>query len=281
MKIQEIVRELEFNRGFFPRKAVLEAIAKCEQITPELLSILEYARRNIHRLCGTEAYMAHIYALYLLAQFREKAAYPLIVGFFSIPGEITLDVTGDVVTEDLGRILASVSHGDMSLMEKLIENESANEYVRGAALKGMLTLVACGVHSREEVLSYCLSLFRAKIAREPSHVWDCLVSYSTDLYPGEVIEDIKVAFEEGLVDESYIDLDWVKERLALGKAKVLENLRARRGCTFIEDTIYEMEMWACFKAQNPHRETRRRVGRNEPCPCGSGRKYKYCCGSTD
>jgi hypothetical protein len=21
----------------------------------------------------------------------------------------------------------------------------------------------------------------------------------------------------------------------------------------------------------------RRVGRNEPCPCGSGRKYKHCC----
>jgi uncharacterized protein len=23
----------------------------------------------------------------------------------------------------------------------------------------------------------------------------------------------------------------------------------------------------------------RKVGRNEPCPCGSGRKYKRCCGS--
>lgn len=22
-----------------------------------------------------------------------------------------------------------------------------------------------------------------------------------------------------------------------------------------------------------------KVGRNEPCPCGSGRKYKHCCGS--
>jgi len=21
------------------------------------------------------------------------------------------------------------------------------------------------------------------------------------------------------------------------------------------------------------------VGRNEPCPCGSGKKYKRCCGS--
>ena len=22
----------------------------------------------------------------------------------------------------------------------------------------------------------------------------------------------------------------------------------------------------------------RKIGRNEPCPCGSGKKYKYCCG---
>ena len=24
----------------------------------------------------------------------------------------------------------------------------------------------------------------------------------------------------------------------------------------------------------------RKIGRNEPCPCGSGKKYKRCCGST-
>lgn len=31
---------------------------------------------------------------------------------------------------------------------------------------------------------------------------------------------------------------------------------------------------------NPKGEPRRvvKVGRNEPCPCGSGRKYKVCCG---
>ena len=27
-------------------------------------------------------------------------------------------------------------------------------------------------------------------------------------------------------------------------------------------------------AFNPHR----RVGRNDPCPCGSGKKFKKCCG---
>jgi len=23
----------------------------------------------------------------------------------------------------------------------------------------------------------------------------------------------------------------------------------------------------------------KKVGRNDPCPCGSGKKYKYCCGA--
>lgn len=32
---------------------------------------------------------------------------------------------------------------------------------------------------------------------------------------------------------------------------------------------------------NPHHEPRRvdKVGRNDPCPCGSGKKYKKCCGA--
>lgn len=27
-------------------------------------------------------------------------------------------------------------------------------------------------------------------------------------------------------------------------------------------------------------KTEAKVGRNDPCPCGSGRKYKHCCGRT-
>ncbi len=31
--------------------------------------------------------------------------------------------------------------------------------------------------------------------------------------------------------------------------------------------------------QQPVTRTEPRVGRNDPCPCGSGRKYKRCCGA--
>ncbi len=33
------------------------------------------------------------------------------------------------------------------------------------------------------------------------------------------------------------------------------------------------------KKKQPSRRTQPKVGRNEPCPCGSGKKYKKCCGS--
>ncbi|MBE6032925.1 MAG: hypothetical protein E7224_07025, partial [Clostridiales bacterium] len=29
----------------------------------------------------------------------------------------------------------------------------------------------------------------------------------------------------------------------------------------------------------PVRKTAPEVGRNDPCPCGSGKKYKKCCGA--
>jgi uncharacterized protein len=47
-----------------------------------------------------------------------------------------------------------------------------------------------------------------------------------------------------------------------------------------------LQMIAAFWRQPdqgfPRREPMRsaKVGRNEPCPCGSGRKFKKCCGAT-
>jgi preprotein translocase subunit SecA len=40
----------------------------------------------------------------------------------------------------------------------------------------------------------------------------------------------------------------------------------------------EMEMRAEAPRPMPARRDGQKVGRNDPCPCGSGRKYKKCCG---
>lgn len=55
--------------------------------------------------------------------------------------------------------------------------------------------------------------------------------------------------------------------------------------------LYELPEWDGILAEEKRREIARRyraegvfvraereIGRNEPCPCGSGKKYKACCG---
>lgn len=280
MNIEEIIERLKFYDGTFPRQALKEAMARREQITPVLLQILEEAAHNIEDVYEQEDYMAHIYAMFLLAQFREKRAYPLVVDFFSAPGDISLEATGNVVTEDLAQILASVCCGDVSLIRQLAENEAADEYVRNAALESLVYLVAAGQMAREDVLAYYKSLFESGLPKQPSHFWNGLVSCCTDLYPEEVYPQIEQAFEDDLIDESFIDLDFVDGQLALGREEVLARLQDDR-YRLVENTIEELEWWDCF--QPPARQQpivrKQKIGRNEPCPCASGKKYKKCCGT--
>ena len=237
--------------------------------------------------------MAHIYAMFLLAQFREKRAYPLIVNLFSHPGDTSDNIAGDFVCEDLPRVPASVCHGDTTPIKQLIENRDADEYVRDAGLRVLLILVLHGKKTREEILKYHKSLFRGKLEREPSMVWNGLISCCCDLYPKEVYEDIKKAYEEFLVDPIFITLNDVKDILNKGEDKMLNRLKDDIHYKFIDDTLSEMEWWACFQPEKKvktkplkslstkakSKKKRKKIGRNDPCPCGSGKKYKKCCGS--
>ncbi|MDZ4799713.1 MAG: DUF1186 domain-containing protein [Bryobacteraceae bacterium] len=299
MEIADILRSIEGVTGRFERAAVDAAVARREEITPELLRILEHTVDHAPQVDAEGDYMAHLYAMFLLAQFRETRAYPLIVRFASLPGNLLESLCGDFITEDLGQVLASVCGGDLSGIQSLIENEDTNEWVRGAALSSLVTLVAAGQTSRDEIVSYFASLFRGKLERQWSHTWDCLVSYTSDLYPAELIDDIERAYNEGLVDPGYIRFDGVKRDLAAGKDRVLARLATDSHRRLVDDTVAEMQWWACFRDGNrkdasgsdqaaspkPDAESSQfiratpKVGRNEPCPCGSGKKHKKCCGT--
>jgi hypothetical protein len=246
--------------------------------------------------------MPHLYAMLLLAQFRETRAYPLVVRFALLPGDVQYSLSGDFITESLGQVLASVCGGDLAGIQSLIENESADEWARGAALSGLVTLVASGQKSRDEIVSYFAGLFGGKLRRQWSHVWDKLVSCSSDLYPEELLDDIGQAYEEGLVDPGYIGFDDVKRDMAAGRDRILARLSDNPHRRLVSDTVAEMGWWACFREDSanrakstgqtsvnsglnraaplaPIKREAPKIGRNERCPCGSGRKYKKCCGA--
>jgi len=76
-----------------------------------------------------------------------------------------------------------------------------------------------------------------------------------------------------------------KVSLAFDKANLYKNMVAAKA-----DWLYELPMWENIfdeeTRKNLYLEQKKsgtvvvgkKVGRNEPCPCGSGKKYKHCCG---
>ncbi len=253
MEITEILRRFERVAGRFPRAAVEEAVARREEIVPELLRILEETVDRAEQLSAEHGYMAHLYAMFLLAQFRETRAYPLIVRFASLPDDVLDSLGGDFVTENLGQVLASVCGGELEGIQSVIENEGADQWARSAGLSSLVALAAAGQKTREEILTYFAYLFRGKLAREYSHVWDMLVSCSSDLYPGELIDDIERAYRDGLVDPGFVSLASVRRDLAAGRVRVLSKLAADPHSRLVNDTVKEMEWWACFRTRRPAR----------------------------
>jgi len=295
MNVDQILAQLQRNEGYFAKDAILEAVVHREEMIPALLNVLRDVANNPEPYAADPETMILSYAIYLLALFRESRAYPLLVQIFSMPGEMPFDLVGDTVTEGLGSILACVSDGDISGMTLLIENEQANPYVRSAAMRGLLTLVACGKCTREKIVAYFHALFQ-KLERTPGEAWDALACRCADLWPGELMDDLRSAWEEALISPGMINWEDIEAWHARGKESCLQYMKQRY--TLITDVVKEMAWWACFDKDRkfthrekiagvpeafftgmplPTRRTEPKVGRNDPCPCGSGKKYKKCC----
>lgn len=304
MEIPEILKALERYDEKHPRRALRQAMEQKEAITPHLLEALRYAREQGTNLPAD--YMLHTWAMYLLAQFRETRACPLIIDLMDFPSDVLEHLHGDFITEDLERILASVCGEDTSLIEQLAERPDADEYVRDAAVGALVILAATGRRSREETLEYLRHLFRTAQAPAGSFFWSGLVWNAMALYPEGLMEEIKQAFDRGLVEETFISFDEIENTLARGKDAVLAELAGNSRMRLIEDTVLETEWWASYQEPPswkavtqstsiaptargalaapyslPHYPLPAHVGpkpgRNDPCPCGSGRKYKKCC----
>ncbi len=302
MTIEEILKALEHTDRKFPHEAMEQAVAQKAEITPHLLRILERVADHPEEFLEQKS-APHLYALFLLAQFREKQAYSLIVRVASLPPKTVDGLLGDTITGGLPKILASVCGGDVSLITQLAENRDAEEFVRGSALSSLLALVVSGDKSREEVMSYYASLLEGKLDKDDSdYLWSRVVSCATDLYPDEVYDKIKTAFDEDLIDTLVIGLDDVDKKLAVGKEATMAALHKNKHRHLVDSAIGEIDWWYWYK--EPDQKTSQakglrdltpghlsekepptpykageKIGRNDPCPCGSGKKYKKCHGA--
>ncbi len=311
LDLETILSELDADyTGKLPERAIREAQRRSDEMVPHLISLITKATKAVEA-GGLPAGNGHLYALYLLTEFRAKESLDAIIEAVSLPGDGPFDLFGDAVTEDLGRVLAVLASDRPEIVDTLIAKPSLNEYVRWQAAGTYLYWVRDGHWTREEAVQRLRRRLVAATKHGDSEVATGLVDELVAYSPHEAREEIKDAFRLGLIDESVVGEECVDRSIAEGELRFQQELESCRP-TSIEDTVEELRWWACFQesdqpdltsnlhspptvfedddwnshldAKSPwesgttvHQDTPR-VGRNEPCPCGSGKKYKKCCG---
>ncbi len=70
------------------------------------------------------------------------------------------------------------------------------------------------------------------------------------------------------------------EKLEEAVAESNENEKATTEGAITGDTLEAMKRMGYFRKTRPIERDNKKIGRNDPCPCGSGKKYKNCCLNT-
>ncbi len=299
MSAEDVLRTLAADPPDGCAEALASADAHREALVGPLLGALE---RGIADPIGAskEDASTFSYALYLLAKWREPRAYSYVLRWLSLPEEEPFDIAGDIVTQDGARILAAVCDGHLEPIKALILNRQADEYGRSAGVTALALLAAWAEVPRAQIIDCLLWLAREGVEREPSAVWDSLAADCADIEALEVFPELRRAYDDALIDPRSVGRSELEAVEAMPRGEMVQRTRDRH--TPIDDVVAATAWWdrrsrdtdpdddlpeddddgdslggEYAEINEPYRAPAK-VGRNEPCPCGSGKKYKKCCG---
>lgn len=277
MKPAEILLQLERASHGLPKEALHHALLQRDALEPRLLEALRDSPQQL-RSRGSD-WTLHTFALYLTATWRTPEALPLIVDFFAWPGQLPGELTGDFITEHLARVLASVAHGRLEPLKRLVADPDIDDYTRSAAIDAAVIMHLTGQLPEGAAGAWLAELAAGDLDDEMGTVWGELALACANLSVVASRDDIEQAFRSGLIDEQDIRLDEFLDALA-DPGSVEEIKSPEWAVRLVEDPVDLLSLfgWEPEEPAGPSSPpTPPQPGRNDPCPCGSGRKFKHCC----
>ncbi len=291
-----------------PHAALRHAVDRWAEVGTTLLATLQDVADGADRTDRTNDIL--FFGIYLMAQLCEtRAFHPLCA--VAADGERIVELIGDGVTEDLSLILTRTYDDDPAPLRTLIEAADASEYARNAALDSLAWLTATGRIDRRDTARYLRDLFTTLRPQNDCFVWVGWQSAIAHLGLDELVPLVEQAFASGWIDRGVMELDDFQSdlnaaRQAAEPTAVFEpNIRDDGR---LDDAVRHLSDWDAFRPEDdpmpkqdgympipaaapqlavaapqrpmnaaPLRKPKSAVGRNDPCPCGSGKKFKKCC----
>jgi hypothetical protein len=262
--LNELLIELR-QAGEVPDRALLDRIKAHGEATVPALIEMALDETLHHAPSDSPAIWAPLHAIQLLGEIgAPRAIEPLL----SLVDWIDDDYLGQILPAAFGGIGAPA----VAPLRALLFDRGRNVWARGRAADSLSKIGQGHPEVRSEVLSALVTcLGRDKAQGPDDRILNALaVCELLALKAVEAAPAIRQAFREDRVDTSIVDFDYALDELGLSPERPV---RARQlAWPGPEQPIH---------AQGPGATTPRRavkIGRNAPCPCGSGKKYKKCHG---
>ncbi len=218
--------------------------------------------------------------LHLLAEKADTASFPDLCALMQDTERSDL-VLGDQIIESGAALLVSTFDGDPAPLLRLAEDPKADSAIRGDALLALGYLARTGKLAESAAYQMLARLPARLLPREQGYIWFSWARTVAALGFAGLAGEAEAIFSQNLIDPQLMtladfweDLREAREQPGTMPERLWDGLGPVGSAI---DWLDAPEQDTAPELPEPVRNPLRNVGRNDPCPCGSGKKHKKCC----
>jgi uncharacterized protein len=276
-----------------PEEALRRAMADPDAITvPVLILLHRAADAGIEG--GTEPLSAPesnllFWGLHVLAAVGESRIYDPLMRLLRRDDEAISSALGEDYQVTLPGIIASTFDGDVDRLLAAIAGEVPDGLTRMDLFHALALLTADGDIDRETARAFLVRFDAERLGEDHEEAWQGWEDAVALLGFDELVPRLKAARKDGRNTGTFIDWETVQDTMQEARLRPKSRARfANLTIDYIDDPVAALEHTRegaydhlpdldedgfAIPERNPYRD----VGRNDPCPCGSGKKFKKCC----
>lgn len=279
----------------FPTEALLAAKSHWAEFWPHIAALMQ--RMQADEELTDDEYQLLFYGVMLLADVADLSQAPAFMQWVDTNDGLGSDLEytlGDAMTEDLATMLFVLSAGQSLPLQQLLLSEKAGIYVKAAALAALFAQLELAEQQGQAPDT-------AALVPLLQQVIDVASRHGQKFVLGELaiwcisfgLQQLKPAFQlllrQNKIDTAVISTREISRWQLANSEKPLVSGLVRQSFD-----VMSLQHWLAFQPDStePTAEpeiplsansaetavgTKVLVGRNDACPCGSGKKYKKCC----
>jgi hypothetical protein len=304
----ELIPRLAYH-GKIPVEAIHEARDNWTSAAPAFVQAIEQF------LSGDRSATASLWIIFhLLGESRENSAYRPLARLLRCPSDDIEEIFAATDCETVHRVMEAVFDGDPKPLYEVILDPKADEYVRGRMLETIAMVTLNGTLAREEASRFLQACYADIIPQDTCVAWDGWQRAVALLGLADLKPLVEQVYDRGFISPGWSEFQDFEKDLQKGMEDPQLLVGAAYGdYDPFGDTIEELSFYADgapledwhgdeslekYAQEDPFDDDGepwdedasdsfppvttivnpyRNIGRNDPCPCGSGKKFKKCC----